>query len=297
MKNKLEDIIPGTFDPVFKEIFTSPDCHNFVCALISEITKLDLNYLKENLKVINSNLPKSRAFEKTSITDVLLSVDGNILNIEMNNEYYKGLFEKNDMYQHTILSRTMKREDSYLNLKKVIQINIDNFSKFKKAISIFKLMEIDTHEIENKDYIKYHIALPKIMEKYYNGDKLNYLEKLLCVIGAKSREELSKISKGDMVLMEASKKIEDLSLDELFSDLYDVEKDRIMAENAKQYRDEIAEKRGMRRGMKKGMQQGMQQGIQQGIIETAKKMLKEKIDIDIVSRCTGLSKEKIELLK
>lgn len=62
----------------------------------------------------------------------------------MNNNYYEGLFQKNDMYQHTILSRSMKKGQSYKNLKKVIQINIDNFNCFQKVISVFKLMEIDT---------------------------------------------------------------------------------------------------------------------------------------------------------
>ena len=94
------DIIPGTFDPVFKEIFTSPDCHNFVCTLIHHITGINLEYLKLNLKVVNPNLPKSRAKEKNKPTDVLLSVEGHLINIEMNNgKYYEGLFEKNDMYK------------------------------------------------------------------------------------------------------------------------------------------------------------------------------------------------------
>ena len=51
-----------------------------------------------------------------------------------NGKYYEGLFEKNDMYQHTILSRTMKSGDSYKRLKQMIQINIDAFSKFSKDI-------------------------------------------------------------------------------------------------------------------------------------------------------------------
>lgn len=102
-------IIPGTFDPVFKEIFTSPDCHNYVCTLISHLTNINEGYLKQNLKVISNNLPKKRANEKTKETDILLSVEGHIINIEMNKNYYEGLFEKNDMYQHTILSRSMKQ--------------------------------------------------------------------------------------------------------------------------------------------------------------------------------------------
>ena len=310
-KEKDSGMIPGSFDPVFKEIFTSGDCRNFVCTLISLITGLDLDYLKKNLKVVNPNLKKSRAKEKTKPTDVILSIKGNLINIEMNNKYYDGLFQKNDMYQHTILSRSMKSGDSYKKIKNMIQINIDNFSKFKKEISVFKLMEIDTGEIENEYYVKYHISLSKILDKYYNGDKLNYLEKLLCVIGVKDEGVLNKISKGDKILMEASKKIEDLNLSDLYSDLYDVEKDRQMAEKAMEdYIREEATKQGIEQGIKQGIKQGIEQGIEQGFeqgieqgieqgassrnIEIAKNLIKNNVDIDIIARSTGLSKEEIE---
>ena len=87
------------------------------------------------------------------------------------------------MYQHTILSRTMKSGDSYKKLKQMIQINIDAFSKFSKDISVFKLMEVDTYEIENEYYIKYHIALPKILERYYNGDIYSLIEDYYTEVG------------------------------------------------------------------------------------------------------------------
>lgn len=291
-------VIPGTFDPVFKEIFTSPDCHNFVCTLISQITKMDLEYLKKNLKVINTNIPKERAYEKTTEADILLSVEGNILNLEMNKDYYEGLFEKNDVYQHALISRILKRGESYLNLKKVIQINIDNFSKFKKEISVFKLLEIDTHEIENENYIKYHIALPKILKKYYNKTELSYLEKLLLMIVIDEKDELKKVSKGDKVLMELRKKIETLSEEELFANMYDKEWQEKMVYNTKM---EYAEKTGLEKGMKQGLEQGLEQGRKEGKekekIDIAKKMLKDGLDIETISKYTGLKKEQIENIK
>ena len=44
-------------------------------------------------------------------------------------------------------------------------------------------------------------------------------------------------------------------------------------------------------------EKGITQGIEQNKIENAKKMLKEKLDIDLISKITGLSKEEIEKLK
>ena len=102
--------------------------------------------------------------------------------------------------------------------------------------------------------------------------------------------------------MEASKKIEDLNLSDLYSDLYDVEKDRQMAEKAmEEYIREEATKQGIEQGIKQGIEQGIEQGIKQGFssrnIEIAKNMIDSKIDLNIISKCTGLSKEEIENLK
>ena len=45
------------------------------------------------------------------------------------------------------------------------------------------------------------------------------------------------------------------------------------------------------------IREGKEEGIKEGIVETAKALLKEKISIDIISRTTGLKKEKIEKLR
>ena len=94
--------------------------------------------------------------------------------------------------------------------------------------------------------------------------------------------------------MEAKKKIEDLSLDELYSDLYDVEQDRIMEENAKR---EYAEKIGMEKGLEKGMKQGREKGKKENSIEIAIQMLKDDLDVELVSKYTGLTIKELKNLK
>lgn len=181
-KIKKHKFIPGTFDLAFKEIITSDDCKHYTCSLISNLLGIDEEFLFENLYISNSNIPIENLAEKAKDTDVLLTVEGTIINLEMNKDYYEGVFKKNDIYQHTLISRTVKSGEIYLELKQIIQINIDDFSKFKKPISKFVLMEEETGEIENTDYIKYHISLPKIAERYYNGSGETYLDKLLLVL-------------------------------------------------------------------------------------------------------------------
>ena len=285
-KLKENEVIPVTFDLMFKEVFTSPDCHNFTCRMISGITGINENYLRKNLKVINNEVPKGQLKERTKRTDVLLNVEKNIINLEMNSIYYDGLFEKNDLYQHGLLASATRIGEKYTDIKTVIQINIDNFSKFKKAISVFKVMEIDTKEIENEHYIKYHISLPKIQKKYYNREKLSYLEKQLVMIGINKKDLLKEISLGDEVLMELKKKVEVLSEDEVFANIYDEERDKMMVEN-----DKLAY------AEKQGMEKGLVQGKEQKRLEIAKTMLKNNVEEDLIIKYTGIMKEELNKLK
>ena len=114
--------------------------------------------------------------------------------------------------------------------------------------------------------------------------------------------------------MEEIKRVnEDLEFFEYMS----AEEDNRKIENS--IRQEMTERglkegleKGMKKGMKKGIQQGMKQGIQQGIQqglkqgieqgqikakkETAKLMLEKGLDISLISDCTGLSFQEIEML-
>ena len=47
----------------------------------------------------------------------------------------------------------------------------------------------------------------------------------------------------------------------------------------------------------KGLKQGIKQGIEQNNLEVAKKMLKENIKVETISKITGLTKEEIAKLK
>ena len=45
------------------------------------------------------------------------------------------------------------------------------------------------------------------------------------------------------------------------------------------------------------LEEARDEGEKKGIIETAKKFLKEKVDIDIICKCTGLTRAEINNLK
>ena len=74
----------------------------------------------------------------------------------------------------------------------------------------------------------------------------------------------------------------------------DAETRRLAELREKAIRDEAA---GLKSARRKGIEEGIQQGIEKQKIETAKKMLAEKIDIELIMKITELTKEEIEKLK
>lgn len=54
---------------------------------------------------------------------------------------------------------------------------------------------------------------------------------------------------------------------------------------------------GLQEGLQRGLQEGLQQGLYQQAIQTAKNMLKDKVDIKLISKYTSLSINEIEELK
>ena len=57
------------------------------------------------------------------------------------------------------------------------------------------------------------------------------------------------------------------------------------------------EKRGEARGEKRGEKRGRKIGISEGIVKVAKSMVNENIDINIISKVTGLTKDQLVSLR
>ena len=55
--------------------------------------------------------------------------------------------------------------------------------------------------------------------------------------------------------------------------------------------------KGIAEGIEKGIAEGMEKGKVEGIKESALNMLKENIDIKVISKVTGLDIEEIKTLK
>lgn len=304
-KNK---VIPMTYDVVFKSVLQDKESEGYLIDLINGITGIKKEYLKGNIVFKNSELKKDEKNEKKKAIDLIIEVKENIINLEMNKNYYNGLFEKNDRYIDKIKDGLVSKGDKYIKQKKLIQINFDDFERFDERIVIkFRMMDkerglIRSDYVYNTDVEIYHINLKRINKMYYNNNKLNKFEKELLLMTLDDEEELTKTSKGCKEMEKVAEKISRVSREEELQGIYDVEeqekfiRDRIRAHAATEGFEQGIEK-GVEQGIKQGIKQGIEQGIERGRrtkqIEIAKNLLASGVSIDIIEKSTGLKHDEI----
>ena len=111
-----------TSDIVFKAFMMSDNTKHYKAKLISLITGIpEINL--ENATYESNELAVTNKNDKVYKTDIIVKVDRNIISIEMNKDYYEGLFIKNATYVNKLESEQFERGDSYLSYNKIIQIN------------------------------------------------------------------------------------------------------------------------------------------------------------------------------
>ncbi len=300
IKEKTE-LIPGTYDFMFKAIMLDESNRDYLIGIISHVTGIERKYLKD-IEIQNSEHIVDNKKQKKMRSDIIASIGKKIINIEMNKYYYKGLFLKNDAYLHKISSSLYKEDEDYVDVKSVIQINFNNFNQFEcdKEIYKFEYREESTNIVLPENPIKYYIDLEYLYETCYNKpvSVLSEFERYCLLLKAETKEFVKNIAGDDNIMKKVQTRIEELNEDENILGLYDAEKEaeKVMRTRIK-YEVEKAQIEATKRGMEKGMKEGMEKGEKKQKQEIAKNMLKENIDVDIIIKCTGLTKEEIESLK
>ena len=223
-------VIPATFDPVFKSVLTNKKNRNYLVDLISSITEMPKKIIDKNMIILNNELGIEHYNSKKMTTDILVEIEKNIINLEMNRYYYDGLFNKNDAYYHKLMADQYKCGDKKYKAKRIIQINFNNFSNYKRfrtneAILKFE-MRTKTGVVNNSFGEVYHISLEKIKNKWYNKarkESLTPLDKKLLMLCISSKQSLEEIAKGDEKLTMFKDNLEEISNNEKVIGLYDSE--------------------------------------------------------------------------
>ncbi len=315
-----DKVITMTQDEVFKSVLQDKNCEDYLVDIISGITRIKKRYVKDNLVFKNTELAKDEVVEKGKITDLLVELRDNIINLEMNKKYYDGLFDKNDRYLDKLKDGLVMKGEKYGIQRKVIQINFDNFEIFDDRIIIkFKMMDKEKGLIRS-DYLLstdveiYHVNLKRVKYMYYNKCNLSKLQKEFLIMTLDSLKELTKVTKGYKEMEEVTKKISKLTREEEMQGIYiKEEQEEFIRQKIRQYAASKGYEQGMLKGKEEGIKEGIKEGKKQGIkegkkqgikegskekeYELIKKMLDVNIDIKLIQEITGLSSIEIEKLR
>ena len=277
-------IVPMIYDKVFKGVLTSKETRGYLTNLISNITGIKREDLINNLVFKNNEQQVTGVSEKKKITDMVVEIKDCVINLEMNKEYYEGLMDRNNEYISKIRESIIYEGESYSDVPKIIQINFGNFNYYspdKRVVIKFEMRDENGLK-EGVNTESYHVILPNAKEKYYNEGSKDELVRELVIMMAEKNEELEKLIQDNMELRKVGEKIVEISNDERLQGWYDEE------EHQRKIRNSQMES-AIKKSWNKGKADELKEGIKEGKKEIAKNLLKEGVDIKIISSSTGLS--------
>jgi len=255
----------------------------------------------EDLKILNPNLIQDYYKIRGQRLDLLVKTKYEIINVELNTNYSEEIKIRNLHYIFKLASENTERGNKYKVGHSIIQVNL-NFYNSKYEKSIYTLYD-KINKIELTDYIKiYNVGIDKYIKNYYNNDKkFTKGEEALIMLdlGKQGLEELSEKSE---IVNNFKEEVIKANNDQFVVDWISKE------EEQKQYEEVMYEKgliQGKQEGLEEGIIQGKQQGLEEGITqgieknkqENAKKMLELKMDLETISKITGITIEEIASLR
>ena len=256
--------------------------------VIKTIIEQILNKKYDEFIILNPNLIKDNIHNIGQKLDLLIKADDEYINVELNSKYNKYIKERNLLYVFKLCLDKSEKDKQTLK-GKVRQINI-NFGRKSKGIEDIAVVNLtDNKKVTTKIEIK-NLNVDFYMKKYYNNYKLTKEEEIYVMLGLEL-EELNKLSERNEIVKEFKKSVEEANKDELVVKWFSPEQEREMREN---YIRSEAEEKGIKKGMKKGIVEGKKAGILEGLLQTAKNMLEADMNIETISKLTGLSVKKIK---
>jgi len=267
------------YDRVFKTILCDEDKPYMMQEFLSRLLKRRI----KNLKFLRNELPIRNTNEKVKTIDALVKDNNTYMHIELNTYYKNWLHARNYIYFSVVFTKKVKRGKYYDTKSKFIHIDLTyGLGKNKKEYEKYYVMNKEGKKyLENVEIIEYN--MDKIMEYWYNHNEKKIKEYKHLIMLDLKKEELEKISKGDKFMEEFEYEINKLNEDETFQSAMTYEEDQELILNTEKM---IAENRGIKKGKREGKKES--------IISVVKNMLSENIDINVISKVTGLPINKIK---
>ena len=265
-------LLSPKLDIVFKKLFTSNDSKDILLDFIAAVLDIDVNSIQD-IQIQNTEIVPDVIDHKYSRLDVVVCVDGKLINIEMQVKKLTDFKERVLFYWSKLYTRDLKEGETYRRLSQAISINILDFEMFDcdEFHSTFRLREDKRNELLTDKCRIDFLELPKADKD--NNPQVKRLRRWLKFFNMKTEEDADMItSANDNVLNKAVFILKQMSEDEKLQEAARI-RERALHDEASYLQDAIDEgmakgmAQGMAQGMAKGMAKGMAQGKAQGIEE------------------------------
>ncbi|EGT3607778.1 Rpn family recombination-promoting nuclease/putative transposase (plasmid) [Clostridium perfringens] len=271
-------------DFVFKKIFgtekNKPILINFLNAVIKPTTPI------KDVEIKNNDIDKDFIEDKFSRLDVKATTSNKEhinIEIQIKNEY--NMIQRTLYYWSKMYSEQIQNRDNYSKLERTVCINILNFKYLKndKYHNAYRLKEITSNE-ELTDLQEIHfIELPKFNEignKEYveNVEKMDALEKWLEFLVEPESNTVRQLELSNEEIKLAKSELYRLSMDSKEREQYNMREKAIY--------DRIS-----------ALENAEAKGKIERELELVKASLNQGLEISLISKITGLSKEEILKIK
>ena len=285
MENNLE-LLPLTDDYIFKRVFAYKGNESVLKDFLEALLKIEI----KGIKITNPEIIPYEKGEKRGLLDIKAEInDGTMLDVEMQMKNERNTEERATEYMGKMISEQLQVGEDYQNLKKSIVIFITNYNFLKRnsyhSVGRMKFDKTLKDEYVNMGYEKedevaskyievHYIELPKFKKKELS--KFTKLDQWMCIF-TQNKEGIMLAEKENKEIKRAINTLDFLSKDpkerERHNSIIMAEYNRLVSEH-----------------------NFFEDGKKEGKIEIAKKMLKEKVPIEMIEKFTELSKEEIELV-
>ena len=236
-----------------------------------------------SVEIMNPFNLSEKAGNKESIVDLKATTeDGTVVIIEIQTYSTKNFFERTLYYWSKNYSSLLKQGNKYSKLRPVISINLIDDILFDKTDSrmhtCYLLKEKNTNKILTDHIQMHYVEIPKLDK---DADIKTELKNWILFLKSNKEEDMSQLLKEDTIFEKAINKYN------YFTDNEDLLNEYDRREAYLVYQASL---------MRGSREEGKLEGLKEGQISMAKAMKKDGVDINLISKYTGLTIEEIEKL-
>ena len=272
-----EKIYTCKYDRVFKEIFAKEENKDILIKLLESILKVKIEkveYLNLERNVDNVNVARKHLnlFLKTDVGKIQVEVNAT------DNDYVKprNMAYLCDIYSHHTLKGEIYNEETMM-----IQINFSYGISIEEYVREYRIQDnLGNRYVKN--FVIYELNMDKYIDIWYNKDEKEINENKYLLMLNLELKDLENLSCKDKVVSKYMSELERVNQNPEFREYMSAEEDNRKIQNSLRIQ---------------AIKEGRAEGRAEGREEIAKNMLEENMDINLISKLTGLTKEEINSIK